>query len=246
MTRKPKVKDKRQKIKVEKQIYLIRGEKDETYDSFKGRIHTVVKSLIKDKNIFNLSYTITEEAPPKISIIPFRKSKIACISIWKDNDEPVESLEKLNGFEGVYRVTEALPVAYSKDWTDGEKTPGVCLLTLFKQKKNIDYKTFLHRWHNSHTPLSLEIHPLWHYNRNVVEEKLSRNSKGWDGIVEEHMRTQSELLNPFKFFGNPLVIIPRMIQVYTDTKSFLDYGTIEPYLVAEYWVKSSSGFAIPK
>ena len=70
-----------------------------------------------------------------------------------------------------------------------------------------------------------------------MEEKLSNDSAQWDGIVEEHMRTRSELLNPFKFFGNPIVVIPRMIQVYTDTKSFLDYKSIEPYLVTEYHVK---------
>ena len=60
------------------------------------------------------------------------------------------------------------------------------------------------------------------------------------------MKTRSELLNPFKFFGNPLVIIPRMIYVYTDTKLFLDYGTIEPYLVAEYWVKKLFGICNPE
>ena len=67
---------------------------------------------------------------------------------------------------------------------------------------------------------------------------MSDDSNAWDGIVEEHMRSRSELLNPFKFFGNPVVILPRMLNVYTDTKSFLDYNTIEPYLVAEYLLKT--------
>ena len=31
--------------------------------------------------------------------------------------------------------------------------------------------TFMKRWHEGHTPLSLELHPLWNYNRNVVLEK---------------------------------------------------------------------------
>lgn len=223
--------------KVIKQMYLVRGSEDESYKAFGERIHWEVDILTKDKNISQLGYTLTEEEPPLVSIIPFKKKKIASITVKKNNDQPIESILKMNGFEGAYAVTEALPVAYEKTWADGEKTPGVCLLTLFKQKKNIDYKTFLHRWHNSHTPLSLKYHPLWHYNRNVVEDKLSKDSIGWQGIVEEHMRTRSELMNPFKFFGNPLVIIPRMIHVYTDTKSFLDYKTIEPYLVAEYRVK---------
>ncbi len=224
--------------KINKQIYLVRGIEDESYKAFLERIHWESDILTKDKNIQSLSYTITEQAPPAVSIIPFKNKKIACISIKKEDYTFIENLQKLNGFEGAFQVTEALPVAYTKDWADGEKTPGACLLTLFKKKKKIDYKTFISRWHNGHTPLSLKIHPLWHYNRNVVDEKLNEHANNWDGIVEEHMRTRSELLNPFKFFGPPHLIVQRMMHVYSDTKSFLDYGTIETYLVAEYHLKN--------
>jgi hypothetical protein len=73
-----------------------------------------------------------------------------------------------------------------------------------------------------------------------VIEKLTRSSSGWDGIVEEHFRTKADLLNPFKFFGNPLTIVPNMLEVYRDTRSFLDYGTIETYLATEYHIVSSN------
>jgi hypothetical protein len=79
---------------------------------------------------------------------------------------------------------------------------------------------------------------LWNYNRNVVDQKASWNKESWDGIVEEHFRTNSDLLNPIKFFGKPYRIIQNMVKVYSDTKSFIDYKTIEPYLAMEYYVKS--------
>ena len=220
-----------------KQIYLVRGTKEESYDDFNKRIHHETIQWVVKKEIMQLSFTITEESPPKVSIIPFKKNKIAAITVFKIDNDLVEDITKTTGFEGAYSVTDAYPVAYKKNWAFGEKTPGICLLTLFKQKKGTDYDTFIDRWHNSHTPLSLKIHPLWHYNRNVVDQQLVENSESWDGIVEEHMRTKSELLNPFKFFGNPLIILPRMIQVFLDTYSFLDYGSIEPYLVSEYHLK---------
>jgi len=218
-------------------MYLVRGVQRENYSSFKQRIHDAVSTLVKD-NHFALSYLITEEPPPKISIIPFKKKKIASVTVWTSKVQPIEDLVKLKGFEGVYNVTEALPVQYNKSWPDGEKTPGACLLTIFKKKEGIDYKTFLYRWHNSHTPMSLKYHPLWHYNRNVVDEHLHDQSVRWDGIVEEHFKYRSELLNPFKFFGNPVVIVSRMFNVYRDTNSFLDFKTIEPYFVSEYHLKS--------
>ncbi len=105
-------------------------------------------------------------------------------------------------------VEEAIPVSYDKNWEDLETTPGICLLTLFKQKKGISYDTFLDRWHNSHTPLSLKIHPLWHYNRNVVNKKLTRDSDNWDGIVDEHMRTKSELLILLNFLETHWLLFP--------------------------------------
>jgi len=185
----------------------------------------------------DISRVYTESPLPAISVIPFSRKKLAAISIIGEALKLSNILISEPGFSGAYYVDEALPVSYSRSWEAGRVTPGVCLLTLFRRKKGLDYKNFLHRWHNSHTPLSLRIHPLWHYNRNVVTKPLTPDSEPWEGIVEEHMKTRSDLLNPFRFFGNPLVILPRMIEVYWDTRSFLDYKTIEPYLVQEYHIK---------
>ena len=221
-----------------KEIYLVRGADQESYQDFNSRIFKTVSLLVKELKPEALKISITTVAPPRITIIPFRQCKIAAISIYKNNHEPVEELRKTEGFYGAYRVTEALPVAYQKSWKDGEPTPGACLLTLFSKKKNIDYQTFIHRWHNGHTPLSLRIHPLWNYVRNVVNESIYEDSAWFDGIVEEQVKKTTDLLNPFRFFGNPLIIIPRMLMVYSDTKSFIDYPGMETYLASEYHIKS--------
>ena len=221
-----------------KTIYLVRGNKTESYVNFKNRMLSLVNRLVENNSTILVKVVLTESAPPSISIIPFKKDKIASISIKTNEEKEFKELTEAKGFAGYFEVTEALPVAYDKSWDDGSITPGVCLLTLFNQKKSIDYKTFIDRWHNSHTPLSLKIHPLTHYDRNVVDKHGTSNSENWDGIVEEHCKTKSELLNPTKFFGGTLKMIPNMISVYTDTKSFLDYGTIETYLTAEYHIKN--------
>ena len=221
-----------------KTIYLVRGNKTESYVNFKNRMLSLVNRLVENNSTILVKVVLTESAPPSISIIPFKKEKIASISIKTNEEKEFKELTEAKGFVGYFEATEALPVAYDKSWADGSITPGVCLLTLFNQKKSIDYKTFIDRWHNSHTPLSLKVHPLTHYDRNVVDERGTRNSESWDGIVEEHCKSKAELLNPTKFFGGALKMIPNMISVYTDTKSFLDYGTIETYLTAEYHIKS--------
>jgi hypothetical protein len=223
---------------MQKIIYLVNGSANESYGQFKSRVFEAVNQLKKAENPFALKVVLTEFLPPALSVIPFRKKKIACISVYQDYRNVSGSISELTGLSGVYSVTEALPVVYEQSWQDGEPTPGVCLFTLFRQKKGISYEAFIDRWHNSHTPLSLRLHPLWNYSRNVVVKRLTEDSTSWDGIVEEHVRTKSDLLNPFKFFGKPMVILPNMLKVYTDTNAFLDYKTIETYLAMEYIVVS--------
>lgn len=221
-----------------KEIYLIKDEKSDNYESFKERIKVLSLEVVKIVQPVKIKFTITDKHPPRLSIIPFKKTKIAAISVYKKDDTLIERLIREEGFYGAYRVKEAVPISYTKNWKDMEDTPGVCLLTLFSRKKGIDYNRFIDTWYNSHTPLSLRIHPLWNYNRNEVEKLLIDASSPFEGIVEENFRKASDLLNPFRFFGNPLIIIYRMLQVYSDTKKFIDYPTMETYLTTEYHIRS--------
>jgi hypothetical protein len=221
-----------------KVIYLARGTEHESYPVFSERILQAANEIAALKEVSGVKVVYTMELPPVLSIIPFKKKKVATISVYSSDQAPIDVMIQMDGFSGAYSVEEALPVAYQKSWPDLEMTPGICLLTLFNRKKGLDHATFIHRWHNSHTPLSLNIHPLWNYSRNVVLEKQTAESEHWEGIVEEQTKTMSELLNPFKFFGPPWVVVQRMLAVYTDTKSFLDYKGIETYLAREVVIRS--------
>ena len=221
----------------QKFIYIVRGNEEETYENFKKRIFFLINEILDRESIASLKVVLTLKPTPSMSVIPFRKGKIAVISVIQKDKIYHSEIKNTEGYSGCYLVEEALPVSYNKNWKDGTRTPGVCLLTLFNKKYNINRETFLDIWHNSHTPLSLRIHPLWNYNRNVILGKNLENKENWDGIVEEQFRTRQSLLNPFLFFGNIFIIIPNMMKVYLDTKSFLDYKTIEPYLAHEYHMK---------
>ncbi len=218
---------------------LIRSDDTESYADFKSRIFSALNSL--ESEPAELKVTLTEEKPPALSVIPFGKSKIAAIRFGWNDPPPPNPLANMEGRSGSFIVHEALPVAYEMNWETGTRTPGVCLLTLFRKREDISYETFLERWHYGHTPLSLKIHPLWHYSRNVVNDKWGDEDAWYDGIVEEHCRSRSELLNPAKFFKNPIMMLPNMIRVYFDVRSFLDYPAVEPYYTAEYILKKAAG-----
>jgi hypothetical protein len=216
-----------------KEIYVFRGSEADTYETFSARIRQVAEEIRVKYRPSALKAVFTAGPPPRLSVIPFKKGRIAAISVRHDGNSPASIVKQMPGFDGAYRVTEALPVAYKKTWADGRMTPGICLLTLFNRKKGLDRETFIDRWHNSHTPLSLRIHPLWNYTRNVVDSEVTPGSALWEGIVEEQFREDADLLNIFRFFGPPHVVVQRMISVYRDTNAFLDYKTIETYLARE-------------
>ena len=223
---------------MQKELYIIRGLPSEDYKGFKDRIFKLSEEVRKKHGPEKLKICLTVKRPPRISIIPFKKKKIAVLSIYSKKGPFLQSIAGAEGYAGAYAVEEAIPAGYNKSWEDGSPTPGECLLTLFHKKPGIGQDTFIRRWHEGHTPLSLKLHPLWNYNRNVVKGLLSEDSPWYDGIVEEQVREASHLLNPFIFFGPPLKVPLHMYQVLVDTRSFIDIKRIETYLATEIHLKS--------
>lgn len=223
-----------------KEMYIFRALEGESYSGFGQRMFSLCEKLSEGSPASEVKMTITLERPPRLSVIPFRKDKVAVISLGNIPEGNCDGVLNEDKFTGRYLVEEAVPVEYEKTWKDGDPTPGVCLLTLFHRKPSIDPGTFLDRWHNGHTPLSLRLHPLWNYNRNVVTAALDENSPDYDGIVEEHFRTRKELLNPFIFFGPPIKTPYHMLLVLKDSRSFIDMKRIETYLAAEYHFRSAN------
>ena len=221
-----------------KEVYLIKGLSSEDYKTFIDRVFELSEKVLKQDAPAKLKVCLTSARPPRISIIPFKRKKIAAISIYRNKGPLLKQLTEAEGFAGGYEVEEAIPVSYSRNWKDGEQTPGVCLLTLFHKKPGIEHETFIRRWHEGHTPLSLKLHPLWNYNRNVVAGTLCESSSWYDGIVEEQVQKASDLLNPWVFFGPPLKVPIHMYQVFMDTRSFIDMRRIETYLATEIHLKS--------
>jgi hypothetical protein len=223
---------------VKKEIYIVKGLASEGYPDFRERVFSMAEKIRGQSEPETLRLTLTLGPPPVISVIPFRKEKVAALSVTGGSARAVSLLSPSKGFIGRYLVEEAVPVAYQKTWEDGAPTPGICMLTLFNRKPGIDRNTFLERWHQGHTPLSLRIHPLWNYNRNVVLEPPEEDDVSYEGIVEEQFRERSQLLNPFRFFGPPMQVPRHMMQVLRDSRSFIDLKRIEVYLTTEYHLKS--------
>jgi hypothetical protein len=221
-----------------KTIYIVKGLPDEDYKQFEKRMFSLAERITSLVKPDTLKLNLTLEAPPILSVIPFSRLMVAAFSVTGKTSEPIHAISETGGYNGTYQVEEAVPVSYVKEWEDGTPTPGTCMLTLFRRKPGLDDETFLRRWHDGHTPLSLRLHPLWNYNRNVVTCASGDSRVPHEGIVEEQFLTKAELLNPFRFFGPPLKTPLHMLQVLKDSRSFIDMKTIEIYLTTEFHLKS--------
>jgi hypothetical protein len=225
---------------MKKEIHIVKGLPSEDYKGFRERIFILADTLLDRGDYHAMRVNLTLKPPPRLSVIPFRRGKVAAISLTGEGPSAEQVVNTTEGYTGGYAVEEAIPVAYEKTWEDRSPTPGICMLTLFRRKPGIDHPTFLHRWHNGHTPLSLKLHPLWNYNRNVVLAPGTAGAESHEGIVEEQFRREHDLLNPLRFFGPPWRAPLHMLQVYRDTRSFIDMRTIEIYLTTEFHFKSNT------
>ncbi|MBW2377285.1 MAG: hypothetical protein JRF55_15095 [Deltaproteobacteria bacterium] len=223
-----------------KWMYVLRGN-GESHQAWANRMRNEVSQRLLGLEPAKLQLTVTEAPPPKLSLFPFKSRPIAIFNVYDDTNDPSrfsEALQNAASSVSGYEVEEAYPVPYDKAWSDGEPTPSPILLTMLRKKTGISDGEFIERWHNGHTPLSLVVHPLWYYQRNVIREPVTEGAEPSDGIVLEACRTRNDLLNPTRFFGGALKMVPNMVRVANDIKGFLDMKKTETFYATEYHLRS--------
>lgn len=171
---------------------------------------------------------LTEEEPPRWNVVPYRREPLAMVAVSAPAEEAIEALSGLGGSLAGYRVEESTPIARAPD-----RRSDATLLTLFRKNRALDRQAFFDEWYGTHTPLSLEVHPIVGYVRNAVEESVVDASPRFDGIVTEDFEARDDLLAAHRLFGGRLRMIPNMIRVGRHVAHFLDYPTIETYFVQE-------------
>jgi hypothetical protein len=221
-------------------MYVLRGT-GESHDTWARRMRDEVGRELLGLGPSKLQLTVTDAPPPKLSLFPFKNQQIAIFNIYDEAADPsrfTRALENAASMVSGYAVDEAYPVAYERDWADGEPTPSPILLTMLHKKSGVSRDDYIRRWHEGHTPLSLQIHPLWYYQRNVVREPVTQGAEDSDGIVLEACRGRRDLLNPARFFGGAVQMLPNMLRVAKDISGFLDMKKTETFYATEYHLRS--------
>jgi hypothetical protein len=224
-----------------KYIFLIRSPEQFEPLAFRSEVFDRLVPQLLRLNPEKLKIDLTEVSPPRLAVVPFRRSALAMISVWDNladrSKQWQAEMAAIGSNVAGYEVTESTPVAYKKDWDDGKASPGAVMLTLMRKNPSLSHEQFMEEWFGHHTPMAMRIHPLWNYIRNVVETAVVEGSPPMDGIVEEHCRSLRDITNPARYFGGPLSMLPNMVRVGLHASKFLQLSAVENYLVTEYHIR---------
>lgn len=225
-------------------LYLFRATRSVDRLEFSSRVRSFAIEFLAPL-ARSLTIAVSEPVPPEFHVIPFRRDLAALVSL-DGVEENARWPEPPLYFAGAYRAEAAWPVPNIRQWELGTRTPGIGLMTLFRQRRKLSREQFLGRWFDGHTPLTLELHPNRGYVRNRISGRFDRAGtagngatiEDWDGIVEEQYDPGEDLLKTARFFGGERhSTLLSMIRVYLDIKGFIDYPSIRTWLTYEYRIK---------
>ena len=171
------------------------------------------------------------------------------VSIWLDSCDhrgPHEAAIGLAGAQAFgWIVAESVPRAYgdARDWPDGQRSPGMSILTFFDKGAAVADEDFYRIWHGEHTPLSFEIHPFWLYVRNQVLRAVTPGAPPVRGIVYEAVPTDEDLVDLPRFFGcadEPSRLMAQIGRVNDHMATFGDTATLQCVTTREWICKTLS------
>ena len=129
-----------------------------------------------------------------LPLAPGEASDLACfVELWGDLRAVRSVIDAWPRSARAWLVREIVPIAYSRTWPSGERSPGVRLVSTIHRREDLSRDEFERHWRGPHTLVARSYTvPVWNYVQNVVVERLGRDS-GEDGFVGMHFQAPEEL-----------------------------------------------------
>jgi hypothetical protein len=126
-------------------------------------------------------------------------------------------------------------------WPDGQRSPGVGVITILERPKRLQYDEWIRRWHGTMSPVSEAIQPRTRYVRNRIVKPVTENAPAFDGIVVEMWPSVRHVTNPFRFFGarTPIGLVINMVRILRAVTNFHDLTRVRTTPAGEYFLKTS-------
>ena len=147
-----------------------------------------------------------------------------------------------------YLVTESLYTDYGQNefapersWADGERSPGVTVVTLLERPQRLPVDEWIAHWYGVQSPVSAAMQPRTRYVRNAVTRALTDHAPPYAGIVEECWPSAEHVEDPMLFYcagGSKDVLKQNIEKMMASVTAFLDLDRIRTVTMSEYLLKT--------
>ena len=226
---------------MEKLIYLLGDTDRGTLPKRRRGLRDAVLAAadrLKAAGASDITFTVADVEDPDVDrIAQFNHTGLidAQLSLWVEHLDGRGEIESLvSGFAARmagYLVTESILRDYAvRDWSDGEPSPGIATFTTFPKPAHLTDELFFARWHGSHGPLSLEIHPLTRYVRNSVARVLTAGAPALRPIVSESVASAAIAADVELFYRGR----EGRKRIVKDLLSFAEIESMSSVVMTEY------------
>lgn len=185
--------------------------------------------------------------PPDGEIQPF-----VLASIWLDRYDdraPFEAvLRAASDHIAGYLVTESMYTDYGgnrfgapRDWPDGQRSPGVVMVTLLRRPTRLSAEEWVTHWHTVQSPVSESMQPRMRYVRNAIARAVTPDAPPIDGIVEEAWPSPEHMTDPLLFYcaDGDTELMQRNLRTMLDSvTAFLDLDDLRSFTTSEYLLRT--------
>lgn len=237
---------------MEKLIYCLWREPDQPVEPVRDTLlGPAAQAILTTPGVHGLRVCVEEPEVPlmRVGSLPGGGLLCASVSVWVDSYDDRAPLEAALDTSGArwwgWQVTESVPKGYgeARTWPDGERSPGIGVLTVFDKRADLDDETFYGIWHGEHTPLTFEVHRFWLYVRNQVLRAVTPGAPPARGIVYEMVPEDDDLLDLTRFFGcpgEPERLGAQIARVNDHMATFADVAGLQCAAVREWVLRTFS------
>jgi hypothetical protein len=185
--------------------------------------------------------------PPADEVQPY-----ALVSIWLDRYDdraPYEALLRdVSARIAGDLVTESLYTDYGgnrfagpRAWPDGDRSPGVVMVTLLRRPARLSEEDWITHWHTVQSPVSEAMQPRMRYVRNAVARAITPDAPPIEGIVEEAWPSPEHMTDPMLFYcadGDPDRMQRNLAAMLESVTAFLDLEDLRSFTTSEYLLRT--------
>ena len=239
---------------MEKLVYLLWDRETRELDQTRKLLLEECAARLLDLGAVKLSMNLRShpEVPASLPTPKGETPLSAQVSLWLnclDQRGPFEEMLRATGARlAGYLVTESLYTDYGdnqyaepRSWPDGERSPGLLMVTLMEKPDRLTDEEWINHWQGVQSPVSARMQPRTRYVRNAVVRPLTAEAPPYQGIVEEGWPSAEDITDPMRFYGgggSEDKLRENMKAMMDSVMAFLDLDRIRTTIMSEYLLKT--------